>query len=43
MAREEYSVVVEMDDETPVTREELEFQSEILMLFYTASRTLLKK
>ncbi|CAG8620433.1 31716_t:CDS:2, partial [Racocetra persica] len=29
MAREEYSVVVEMDDETHVTREELEFQRKI--------------
>ncbi|KAF0368596.1 Yip1-domain-containing protein [Gigaspora margarita] len=27
MAREEYSVVVEMDDDTPVIREELEFQN----------------
>ncbi|CAG8712981.1 5664_t:CDS:2 [Acaulospora morrowiae] len=26
MAREEYSVVVEMDDDTPILREELEFQ-----------------
>ncbi|CAG8793489.1 21842_t:CDS:2 [Gigaspora margarita] len=29
MAREEYSVVVEMDDDTPVIREELEFQRKI--------------